>query len=226
MACLGDGKWPNLITVCRVCKGRGVLPDSRLRNPECPVCIGTGKFPNLISVCPTCQGWGRLADDPTASSPSLSPIEASIQLALEAVLPSAAASYRQAILDLHDPSRQSMRGTAAELREALRELLDHLASDSDVMKMVGFKPEPGQAKPTMRQKAQFVLQAHRTPGAMSKASEDAASVVDAKSAALVRSVYRGGSFVAHVGSARVDVRKLKMYVDTVLAELLDVHKDP
>src|SRR6266853_172856 len=48
---------------------------------------------------------------------------------LDKVVPTTALSSRQAPQDLGDQQRVSYRGTAAELREVLRELLDHLASD-------------------------------------------------------------------------------------------------
>jgi hypothetical protein len=57
---------------------------------------------------------------------------------LEALVPSAARSYEQAILDLKDDSRVSFRGPALELREALREILDHLAPDSEVTAAPGY----------------------------------------------------------------------------------------
>jgi predicted pPIWI-associating nuclease len=226
--CHGTGKFPDLTSVCGVCKGRGALPDTRLNNRPCPVCHGTGKFPGLSDVCPTCDGWGKLPAQASSevSTRSLRPMESGLVQALEAVLPSAAASYRQAVFDLRDLSRESMRGTAVELREALREVLDHLAPDDDVMKMAGFKLEPEWKRPTMRQKARFVLQSRRLPETAARAPEDAAAVVDGLVAALVRSVYQSGSLTTHVASARADVEKLKMYVDTVLAELLDIHRAP
>lgn len=226
--CHGSGKFPNLTSICKVCKGRGALPDTRLNNPTCPVCHGSGKFPALSDVCPTCQGWGKLPAEPAseASPRSLGPMESGLVQALQAILPTAAASYRQAIIDLRDPSRESMRGTAVDLREALREVLDHLAPDDDVARMAGFKLEPEQKRPTMRQKARFVLQSRRVPETAARAPEDAAAVVDGLVAALVRSVYQSGSLTTHVASAHADVERLKMYVDTVLAELLDIHRAP
>ena len=119
-----------------------------------------------------------------------------------------------------------MRGTAVELREALREVLDHLAPDGEVIKMAGFKLEADQTKPTMRQKARFVLRSRGYPDAAAKAPEDAAAVVDELVAALVRSVYQTGAFTTHVASAQSRVKQLKMYVDTVLSELLEVHEAP
>jgi hypothetical protein len=48
-------------------------------------------------------------------------------------------------------------------------------------------------------------------------------MVDELGAAIARSTYTRGSMSAHgVGSSQ-EVRQLKMYVDAVLAELLEIH---
>jgi hypothetical protein len=87
----------------------------------------------------------------------LTKAEELILVTLENLVPSAGASYRQGILDLQTHSRLSYRGTASEFREALRETLDHLAPDKEVVKQQGFKLEENQTKPTMKQKVRFVL---------------------------------------------------------------------
>ena len=51
---------------------------------------------------------------------------------LTSLLPSSARSYEQAIRDLQSADRLSWRGPATDLRESLRETLDHLAPDADV----------------------------------------------------------------------------------------------
>lgn len=94
---------------------------------------------------------------PASAFSDISPAERLIIETLETSIPSAAASYRQALLDLRASQRLSYRGTASELREALRETLDHLASDKDVMEQPGFVLEDKQTKPTMKQKAQYIL---------------------------------------------------------------------
>jgi hypothetical protein len=119
-----------------------------------------------------------------------------------------------------------MRGTAVELREALREVLDHLAPDNEVTKMAGFTLEANQTRPTMRQKARFVLRSRGYSDATAKAPEDAAAVIEELVAALVRSVYQTGAFTTHVASAQSRVKQLKMYVETVFAELLTIHEAP
>ncbi len=80
---------------------------------------------------------------------------------LDALVPSAALSYKQAILDLKDDSRVSFRGPALELREALREILDHLAPDSQVTVAPGYVQEKDRTGPTMKQKVQTVVQLRR-----------------------------------------------------------------
>src|SRR5262249_458921 len=55
-----------------------------------------------------------------------------IIIKLDALVPSAALSYKQAILDLKDDHTVPFRGAALEWREALREILDHRAPDSEV----------------------------------------------------------------------------------------------
>ncbi|MCI0420507.1 MAG: hypothetical protein L0312_15000, partial [Acidobacteria bacterium] len=95
----------------------------------------------------------------TQSPASVSPSreETLILKTLEALVPSAAASYRQGLSDLTGPERLSYRGTAADFRESLREALDQLAPDADVESQGWYKPEDGQKKPTMRQKVRYIL---------------------------------------------------------------------
>jgi hypothetical protein len=141
---------------------------------------------------------------------------------LQAILPSAAASYNQALLDLKEPARQSMRGTAMELREALREVLDHLAPDGRVQSIPGFEFEAGQSKPTMRQKAHFILKNREYPSSTAKAPEDAVEIAEELIASFVRSVYQAGAVAGHVSSGHTRVNQLKKYVDAALAELLNI----
>jgi hypothetical protein len=76
---------------------------------------------------------------------------------LDALVPSAALSYKQAILDLGDGGRVSFRGPALELRETLREVLDHLAPDSEVTGAPGYVQEKDRTGPTMKQKVRFIM---------------------------------------------------------------------
>jgi hypothetical protein len=135
----------------------------------------------------------------------------------------AESSYEQALRDLSGPPRISYWGSSVELREALREVLDHLAPDADVKAAPGFKLEKDAKRPTMKQKARFILKARGTPSGAMSTSQDAISVVEESVASLARSTYVRGSVATHIPTTREEVLNLKMYVDPVLAELLKVH---
>lgn len=154
--------------------------------------------------------------------PQLTPAEIQIIETLERLCPSAAACYKQAFGDLNDESRISWRGTAAELREALREVLDTLASDAEVQKSPGFKLEKDARGPTMKQKVAFVLKSRRQSETARKTVEHAADVVEEKVGGFVRSVYNRSSVSVHAGRARDEVLSIKRFVDTVLIDLLEI----
>jgi Predicted pPIWI-associating nuclease len=151
-------------------------------------------------------------------------IETRIITTLEQLVPSAALSYQQALRDLAaSTERVSFRGTAVELREALRETLDHLAPDDEVMDAQGFRLEPDRTGPTMRQKVRFILRSRQVPEGARRTPEDSVSLIEELTGSLARASYDRGSLATHVASTENEVRQLKMYVDSVLAELLQVH---
>jgi hypothetical protein len=154
----------------------------------------------------------------------LSHVEAAILQTLDKILPLTALSYRQAIQDLADQKRYSYRGVAAELREVLREVLDHLAPDADVMAAPGFKVERDQTKPTMKQKAVHVLKARGLNDTQRKPATDAIAIVEGAVGSLARAAYNVGSLATHISSERAEVLTFKGYADAVVAQLLEIHK--
>jgi hypothetical protein len=148
--------------------------------------------------------------------------EVRIAQTLAALVPSAGASYEQACLDLRGPKRLSYRGAAAELREALREALDHLAPDKSVMEQSDFKPEKDQTKPTMKQKVRYILMSRGKSRSVIETPENAVQVVEERVGALARSVYMRSSLSTHVGTTKQEVKQVKAYVDVVLSELLEI----
>ena len=62
----------------------------------------------------------------------LSETERAILETLTKMLPGASASYEQSLRDIRQTGRVSWRGTASELREVLREVIDYLAPDDKV----------------------------------------------------------------------------------------------
>jgi Predicted pPIWI-associating nuclease len=139
---------------------------------------------------------------------------------LASLVPSAGLSYQQAIADLSDLRRISFRGPALELREALREVLDHLAPDDAVMKSDGFRTEKDRTKPTMKQKVRFILRARGQSKATTAVPEDMTTTVESLVGDLARSVYNQGSMVTHVAAEREAVLRLKRYVEVVLYDIL------
>jgi hypothetical protein len=149
----------------------------------------------------------------------VSPTERAILDTLEKMLPRARASYEQVLRDLAQGGRVSWRGTSAELRETLREVMDHLAPDDKVTQAPGFVLEAGLTGPTQKQKVRFILKARGTrAGAVAEGS----LAVDEAVASLARSAYQRGSASTHATADASEVRKLKRYVDALLAELLEI----
>lgn len=136
--------------------------------------------------------------------------------------PSSGRSYQQAVRDLAVGDRMSYRGTASELREVLRETLDRLAPDEEVMKTQGFSLEQGQSKPTQKQKVRYILRSRGIPENSAKVPEDAVSLVEGLTGSLMRSTYTRGSIAVHTAADREEVLRIKAYVDLILCELLEV----
>jgi hypothetical protein len=157
---------------------------------------------------------------------NLTPADLQLLSTLEALLPTAAASYRQGLLDLRDKERLSYRGTASEFREALRETLDHLAVDAEVAKQPGFKYEDGQTRPTMKQKARFVLLSRGRSKTQASVAEKAIGVVEGIAGEVVRATYDRAALATHLETTRTEVIRIKRYVDTVLFDLLEIPEAP
>jgi hypothetical protein len=138
---------------------------------------------------------------------------------LHKIAPSAALSYRQAALDINDAGRISFRGSALELREALREVLDHLAPDVEVTGAEGYQQEPKRSGPTMRQKVRFVLK-NKNKRSVSDAPEHAVDAFEEAMANFTRAEYERGSKETHSAGSRDKVIQLRRLVVTVLHEVL------
>jgi hypothetical protein len=150
----------------------------------------------------------------------LSATEVLIHDTLIKLLPSAARSFKQAISDLSDNERLSYRGVANELREALRETLDHLAPDQDVQARPGFQLEKNQTTPTVKQKVRYILRARELAENAIRAPEEAVAIIEDRIASFARATYVRSSISAHVAAEREEVLQVKNYVLLVLAEVL------
>ncbi len=141
---------------------------------------------------------------------------------LDQIVPSAALSYQQALLDLQTKQRFSWRGPATDLREALRETLDHLAPDEDVVAMPGYKQSAATNGPTMKQKVRFVMKSRGVKKALSAPAEEATQSIDSAVGTFVRSVYTRSNVSTHTPTDKSEVLRIRDFVRVVMCELLEV----
>jgi hypothetical protein len=141
---------------------------------------------------------------------------------LREVCPTAAAAYSQALIDLGADKRESWRGPAADLREALRETLDVLAPDDGVAKEPGFKLEKDAHRPTMKQKVRYILKKRGTPHGAMSAPESAVQGIEDILGGITRSVYNRTSISTHTATDKKEVVRVHAWVRLVLCDLLEV----
>ncbi|HZR73097.1 hypothetical protein [Bradyrhizobium sp.] len=140
------------------------------------------------------------------------------------LVPSAALSYEQALMDMAQADRVSWRGAAHELREALREVLDRFASPAD-MEKAGVRKEKnkrGDEIYTMKQKVRFILKNREYNETESAVPENAVNLVEEVIASMTRSTYDRGSLSAHQERGKKECQQVKRYVDVMLHELLEL----
>jgi len=158
----------------------------------------------------------------TLSTTNLDGREQRIATTLAGLVKSAGFSYEQACLDLRDDKRRSYRGAAAEFRETLRDLLDHLAPDREVVSQQNFEFEKDQKQPTMKQKVRYILKSRGKNKSQTEVPESAITLIEEQVGALARSVYNRSSVSAHISTSKQEVLQIKAYVDVVLGELLEI----
>jgi hypothetical protein len=155
---------------------------------------------------------------------NLSEDNLAVERALEVLNPAIADSYTQVLVDVQDDGRISLRGTANELREVLREVLEVLSPDDVVEKEPWYrsKDELGREKhrPTYADRAKYAIRRkgkgknvqRQTPASVERADELLGSIV--------RSTYDRGSGAAHTETERAEIVKQLRYVNAILLELL------
>lgn len=141
---------------------------------------------------------------------------------LKKVDASAASCFEQGLMDLSQLDRKSWRGTILEFREALRETLDRLAPDEEVMKSPGFRLEPNAEGPTMQQKTTFILRSRGLARSQAEPAKEATGGVEEYVGRIVRTVYGKASTGVHTNVSRAEAFQVKNWVVTALAELLEI----
>jgi hypothetical protein len=142
---------------------------------------------------------------------------------LQKIIPSAALSYKQALTDMQMSERLSWRGPATDFREALRECLDYLAPDKEVMSSTVFKLETDMKNPTMKQKAVYIFNTRNLSKSIIKTSQESIDIIEQCLASFVRSVYTRASVSTHTPTNRLEVNRIHDLVKVVLCELLSIN---
>lgn len=158
----------------------------------------------------------------TTNHRTLEPVDQHIIRTLASLLPSAARSYEQAIRDLGSSDRLSWRGPATDLRECLRETLDHLAPDKEVAAQQGFKLEKDASDPTMKQKVRYILKKRGLSRSLIQSPETAVEAVDEIVGTFVRSVYTRSNVSTHTPTDKNEVLRVRDWVRVSLCELLEI----
>ncbi len=141
---------------------------------------------------------------------------------LREICPTAAGAYSQALADLSAERRESWRGPATDLREALREALDVLAPDPEVTKDPGFRLEKDAHRPTMKQKVRFILKKREIPHGAMAAPENAVQGVEDILGGITRSVYNRSSLSTHTPTDKNEVVRVHAWVRLVFCDLLEI----
>lgn len=154
-------------------------------------------------------------------SPATSSMESHIYDALFQVHPMCAKCYKQAYLELADPTRISWVGTAHLIREALATVLRTLAPDDKVRATSWYTPETDDGRPTHKQRVRYILR-QRHAGKAEQAVTEQVELIEELIANLVRSTYSRASAAAHSGAERRDVRRILLYFEAFAHDLLDL----
>jgi len=193
--CHKNGSVKTYTTLLNKVRGALITTDSKLISREKPIAI---------------------------KSPNVNQIDTQIIDTLQRIIPSAALSYKQAIEDLSSISRYSWRGPATDLRESLRETLDHLAPDQDVRSMTGYVQNKDTNGPTMKQKVRFILTKRGISKTQSEPAENASDTVESIVGTFVRSVYSRSNVSTHTPTDKTEVIRIRDFVRVVFCELLEI----
>ncbi len=207
-----DSKWQNLIRLAHANGAKStylkIMRELRNITTELNISVLSGKF---------IQKTG-------ANTYNLSESELKIIKTLNSFLVSAADSYKQGILDLRcKDMRFSYRGTAVELREALRETLNKLAPDEEIIKNSDFKLEKDKTRPSMKQKVRFILRSRGMSKTQRTITEKSVEYSEGLFGDITRAFYDRASVSTHLKTKKEEVSKLKNYLDPILNELLEIN---
>jgi len=123
--------------------------------------------------------------------------------------------------DIADDSRVSWAGTAHEIREILRGILDILAPDDLVIGHPGYQQEKGASGATQKQKVTYILRLYNAGSKEEEVVKQAATVED-RIGNLVRAIYSRASNAAHTSKDKKEVIRILNYFEAFAHDLLNL----
>jgi len=132
-------------------------------------------------------------------------------------------SYAQIKKDLQDTNRLSWAGTAHEIREVLRTMLETLAPDEAVTSQRWYRQDSGTSGPTQKQRVRYILQMRGAGSKERKVAEQVVSL-DGMIENLVRATYSRASNAAHRFKNRNEVLRILRYFEAFAQDLLNLEE--
>lgn len=166
-------------------------------------------------------GATALSRRSSAAAPSTDFQGNDIYVALTTLSAPLAESYAQIKIDLATETRMSWAGTAHEVREVLRGILEILAPDDLVAKEPWFVQDKNTSGPTQKQRVKYVLRQQRAGANETKVAEQALKLED-MIGEVVRSTYSRASDAAHRRKNRREVARIVNYFEAFAHDLLDI----
>jgi hypothetical protein len=128
-------------------------------------------------------------------------------------------SYIQVASDLATDDRLTWMGTAHEIREMLRGILDTLAPVEEIRKTTWYKQESGTSGPTQKQKVRYISEQKKAGSAEKKLTDDL-GVIEEKVEAFARDMYGRSSDAAHRSKNKTEAFKLLKYFEAFAFDML------
>lgn len=144
-----------------------------------------------------------------------------ILTALNEIAEPLANSYLQIIADFEDEARLSWAGTAHEIRELLRKILEQLAPTIQVEAQKWYKLELNSSGPTQKQRVRYILTNQKGDSKQQKVAQDIELIED-KIGTLVRDVYGRASDAAHRSKSKGEAFKILRYFEAFAYDLLNI----
>ncbi len=128
-------------------------------------------------------------------------------------------SYIQVASDLASDDRLTWMGTAHEIREMLRAILDTLAPADAVKEATWYRQEQSTNGPTQKQKVRYISEQKKAGSAEKKLTDDL-GVIQEKVEAFARDMYGRSSDAAHRSKDKTEAFKLLKYFEAFAFDML------